>query len=105
MKKKIIELIDFVQSSKPDDKWKPDTYLDTRNQCKDGILIVKYMMDNLFAKGYDNESTQNFEIFKDHCGWQIWVWDFGSDKKPNENQFNAPYHAYDEVRKFIEQTF
>jgi len=105
MKKKIIELIDFVQAAKPEDKWNPATFLDTRNHCDNGILITKYMMDNLFAKGYSESTLQNFEIYKDHAGWQIWVWNYSEDKNKDQNQFNAPYHAYDEVRKFIEQSF
>lgn len=105
MKKNLLELVDFVQAAKPDDKWKPETFIDNRIHCDDGMLITKYMMDNLFAKGYSDEQVLNFEIFKDHAGWQIWVWNYSADKNNEQNQFNAPYHAYDEVRKFIEQTF
>lgn len=105
MKQKILELIDFIEAAKPDDKWDPATYLDTRNQCDNGILITKYLMGNLFAKGYSESTLHNFEIFKDHSDWQIWVWYYTQDKNKDQNQFNAPYHAYNDVRKFIEQTF
>lgn len=104
MKEHLLKLIGQVQDV-VNDAWNPETYFDTRINGADGMLHSRYVLGNLFAKGYTENTKQNFEIFKDHSGWQIWVWDFDSQKNKERNTFNCPYYAYDKLVDFIEKTF
>jgi hypothetical protein len=99
IKQQLIQMIGLAQISH-DDRFNPETYKDTTVQGESGRLNFKIVLGNLFAKGYLNDSNINFEIFKDHSGWQIWAWDYNSER-PECNQFNTPYYKYDEVIKFI----
>ncbi len=82
------------------DTYNPDTYFNNSINSEAGMLKSQYVLGNLYAKGYSNKAEMNFEIFKDHGTWQIWVWKF-NEEKTDHNQFSVPYYKYDEVIKFF----
>lgn len=104
MKQHLIAMVGQVQDV-INDTYNPDTYFDTRVNGADGMLNVRYVLGNLFAKGYSESTQQNFEIFKDHSTWQIWVWPFDGQKNPDKNNFSTPYYNYSKLVEYIEKTF
>lgn len=100
MKQHLLVLIDTIERV-ADDKYNPNTYFSNTINAENGMFNSAYVLGNLFVKGYSDKAGVNFEIFKDHSTWQIWVWNFETDK-PVSNQFNTPYYNYDAVRKFLE---
>ena len=103
MKNKLIKLIKQVQDSSSD-RFNADSYFNTSARTKEGMLISQYVLGNLFAKGYCNDTKQNFEIYKDHSTYQIWVWSFESSKS-EYNQFSTAQSQYEKVIDFIQKTF
>ncbi len=101
LKEHLFELVDTIERI-VDDKYNPDTYFSSTVNAKNGMFKSAYVLGNLFVKGYSDNAGVNFEIFKDQGTWQIWVWDYETDK-PADNQFNTPYYNYDEVRKFMSE--
>lgn len=105
MLEKIKALLQQVQSVATD-TYNPDTYFNSTDQGKAGFMRSQYVLGALFVKGYDNDSRVNFEIFyKDHQGYQIWIWDFDSEKCQEMNDFNTPYYNTDKVIEFFEKAF
>jgi len=90
----------YLMRQVENDKYNPETYFSNNISGESGMLISKNVLGNLYAKGYSNIANVNFEIFKDHSTWQIWVWGFESVKSEN-NQLSVPYYKYDDVIEFF----
>ena len=104
-KQKLIQVINDVHAVS-DEKWNPGTYFQTSVTSSDGKIDARYLLGSLYVKGYSEAEEVNFEIFKDHSSWQIWIWDFAGAKDPNKNNYSAPWspdRSTDDVITFIEK--
>lgn len=100
MNEHLKNLINIIRENE-NDIYNSDTYFNNEITDSEGMLISHYVLGNVFAKGYINASRVNFEIYKNHNTWQVWVWQWDSEKK-KENQFAAPYYKYDDVIAYLE---
>lgn len=100
MNQHLKNLINLMQKYE-NDKYNSDTYFKNNITGEAGVLNSQYVLGNLFAKGYSEAAGVNFEIYKDHSTWQVWVWKFNTEK-PEYNQFSVPYYKYQEVIEFFE---
>lgn len=104
MKDKLIKMVQFVQAN-DQDRYNPETYQVSKlEHDENGHFNWSYILGNLYAEGAEVNKLLNFQIYKDHSTWQIWVWSIGMER-PEYNQFNAPIYKYQEVIEFIEKTF
>ncbi len=99
MNEHLKNLVNLIRQGESD-KYNPETYFNNSITGEAGMLKSQYVLGNLYAKGYSNDAGVNFEIFKDHCTWQVWVWKFDAEKK-EMHQFAAPYYKYDDVLEFF----
>lgn len=98
---KIITLLTCVQDV-ANDTYNPDTYFNETDRSNAGMLISTYVLGSLFAKGYDNNSQLNFEIYyQANQGYQVWIWKFDADKDTTKNDFNTAYYNTHLVTDFF----
>lgn len=100
MYSQLTTIIDTVERVK-NDRFNPETFIISRKvSTNDMVFSYSYLLGNLYIKGAFDDGE--FEIFKDHATWQVWIW---GEKKPDRCQFSCPEHGYDKVKHFIETTF